>query len=401
MFKKAFESFFIIDANEKPAPSFLSAYLIAWFFVHKQVITTFISTTGAFDIRLHASIASITENLYMQAFGWAIAFVIIRFALNNLIYFFRESFDHLTQFTLNKLNMKSFIKTTVHQSVLDNLANARSKIHAFHDRATLAEESASQTKNELQVLKNETEVQHKDNLDALTEKKLEIDKIDKSNEVLTGQNNDLKVKLADSNDEHNKLIEEHNKLIEEHTVINNNYKSLVQDNKELAESYAESKNNLIIANKDNANLIGQVKIMDQSTSKLLEQKGELISSLDLSNSFKENINKQITKWANNTKQPELMLLGRNESDLKIKEKILLDKVLNSFVFDNEPSKKSKQLLKDIGGISQFGHPNTPSEQLLKDIGKTNQFGLRNEQERNKSEKLIDLVNKNNSTKDSK
>jgi hypothetical protein len=270
MFKKAFESFFIIDANEKPAPSFLAAYLIAWFFVHKQVITTFISTTGAFDIRLHASIASITENLYMKAFWYAIGFVIIRFALNNLIYFFRESFDHLTQFTLNKLNMKSFIKTTVHQSVLDDLANARGKIHSFHDRATLAEESASQTKNELQTLKNEIEVQHQDNLNALTEKELEIDKIDKSNEVLTGQNNNLKVKLVNSNDElkqlsstykklnddninlaeefnqlndeHNKSIGEHNKFIGEQTVINHNYKSLVRDNKELLESYAKSKN---------------------------------------------------------------------------------------------------------------------------------------------------------------
>lgn len=368
MFKKAFESFFIIDANEKPAPSFLAAYLIAWFYVHKQVITTFISTTGAFDIRLNASIASITENLYMQVFWWAIAFVIIRFALNNLIYFFRESLDHLTQFTLNKFNMKSFVKTTVHQSALDDLANARGKLHSFHDRAILAEESESKRTNELQTFKNETDTQLQDNQHTIKEKEKEIDRLIKSNDEYATKINDLtddvhtsSKELHESSSAHDQLKEQHstlmedynslngkhNKLIEENTVLYSNHKSLVRDNKELIESYAESKNDLIIVNKNSDNSMALIETLNSKIEQLLNKRNQLSSDLNTSNNFKDNINKQITRWARNTNQAKLMLLGKDEHNLNNHERKLFDKLLNSNVIDQQTLKLKQQGIGDL------------------------------------------------------
>jgi len=379
MFKKAFESFFIIDANEKPAPSFLAAYLIAWFFVHKQVVTTFISTTGAIDIRLSASLASITENLYMQAFWWAIAFVIIRFGLNNLIYFIRESFDHLTQFSLNSLNMKSFIKTSVHQVALDDLANARGKLHSFHDRATQAEESESKIKMDLQALKIETKTQLQDSQDSLVIKENELDEqlrinsevdgkyvqfkenLDISNEELrqsSSANDQLKVEYDKLKEDYNLMNVEFTGLRDEQIELENTHKNLVIDYKELTKNYDKSLETLSGANEYSDDLMAKIKIMNQETSNVLDKQNKLTSDLNESNYFKENINNQVTKWAKNTNQPKLKLLGRNESDLSNYEKIELNKLLASKVFNEETSNQTFSGLNSSTN-NQFGQMTIP------------------------------------------
>lgn len=386
MFKKAFESFFIIDSNEKPAPSFLAAYLIAWFFVHKQVITTFISTTGALDIRLNASIASVTENLYMQAFWWAIAFVIIRFALNNLIYFFRESFDHLTQFTLNKLNFKSFINNKVHQKILDDLAKSKADSHSFYDRAKAAEESETNAINKLGEFQESTQTEHYEFQQSIDLYKKDLIEESKKNNELNKTNNQLQQQLDISSEglqkslsaheqlklDHDSLLEERNKLNTELNEsskkkmdLKNEHRSLAFDFDELTKNYNNINDKLINANRYSTDLKVQVKNFSQESSDLLALNEELASNLISSENLNNIIQKQITKWAKKTEQPKLMLLGRNESELNNDEKILLDKILSSRVIEERTSNSKAESLSDL--VKRSIAPKKPLVTTLSDL----------------------------------
>jgi hypothetical protein len=141
MLRNLFDSLFIIDAKDKPAPSFLTAYIFTWFFWHNEIIFAFFKTKGDFTTRFNASINITTENQWFIVLCLTFLFVLTRFALNNSIYYVREFIDSKTQGRLNKKGHKSFISNEVYQKLSAKVSSLQRDLLSSQDREKSAKES--------------------------------------------------------------------------------------------------------------------------------------------------------------------------------------------------------------------------------------------------------------------
>jgi hypothetical protein len=278
--KKFFDTLFIIDPNEKPAPSFLAVYIFTWFVLNKETTFRFIEAKGDFFVKLNAAIEMPTTYDLWDVLGWTFVLVVVRFILNNAIYFFRESSDHLTQFALNKLNMKSFIKSTVHQKTLDDLAKSKSDSHAFYDRAKAAEKSETDAINKLGEFEESAQIEH-------YELQQSIDRYKKELDTQSKLKDDLEEQLLNAN-----------KMNQEHM---SQYSSLEVENKKLNAT-------INILNKD---LKSTKEICANWQSDFMNVKNNLII------------------WGRNSRKSEFELLYKNENDLTESDRELLTRLITT------------------------------------------------------------------------
>ena len=358
---------FIIDANEKPAPSFFAAYILTWLVVHNQVFTSFFKSVKGTDItlydRMNAALLSVPPEEHHWFLVVVLTFMVVfaRFIFNSLIYMFREGIDNKSQGWLKEHDLKSPVSALVHQQTLDALAKLKADSHSLYDRTKKAEKDETDAINKLDEFQESSQAEYNTIQQSLDDESTKNDELNVNIKELTENLDTVNEKFRKSSSAHEQLKIDHNSLLEERNNLNtelnesskiqmdlqNKHRSLVFDFDELTKNYNNTENKLINANKESANLTGQVKVIDQSMNKLLDQRAELTSNLNSSNNFIKNINKQITKWADKTEQPKLMLLSRDESSLNHEERILLDKLLNSIVIDKQAFKLRQQGLGDV------------------------------------------------------
>jgi hypothetical protein len=367
MFKKSFESMFIIDANEKPAPSFFAAYILTWLVVHNQVFTSFFKSVKGTDItlydRMNAALLSVPPEEHHWFLVVVLTFVVVfaRFIFNSLIYMFREGIENKSQGWLKEHDLKSPVSALVHQQTLDALAKLKADSHSLYDRTKKAEKDETDAINKLDEFQESSQAEYYTIQQSLEDESTKNDELNANIKELTENLDTVNEKFRKSSSAHEQLKIDHNSLLEERNNLNtelnesskiqmdlqNKHRSLVFDFDELTNNYNNTENKLINANKESANLTGQVKIMDQSMIKLLAQNEELASDLSSSDNLNDIIHKRITKWADKTEQPELMLLGRDESKLNNGEKILLDKLLSSLILKKKPLKRVQGLVEKV------------------------------------------------------
>lgn len=144
MFKNIIDSFLIIDAKDKPAPSFLTAYVFTWLVWHNETTLAFFKTKGDFTTRFNASLNITTENQWLIVLCLTFFVVLVRFVLNNSIYYAREFIDSKTQGRLTKKGHKSFKSDNDYQRLMSKVSSLQSDLLTSQDR----EKSAKTTENE-------------------------------------------------------------------------------------------------------------------------------------------------------------------------------------------------------------------------------------------------------------
>lgn len=140
MFKNLVDSFLIIDAKDKPAPSFLTAYIFTWLIWHYETTLAFFKTKGDFTTRFNSSLIATTENQWVVVLCLTFLLVIVRFGLNNAIYYVREFIDSKTQGKLNEKGHKSFISNEVYQNLKTKITSLQNELLASQDREKSAKE---------------------------------------------------------------------------------------------------------------------------------------------------------------------------------------------------------------------------------------------------------------------
>lgn len=154
MFNKLTESFLVIDAKDKPAPSFLTAYIFTWITWQYEATLAFFKTSGDFTKRFNASYIATVEDQFFIVLGLTLVLVIVRFGLNNLIYYMREYLDNLTQNRLDTKGHKSFVSNEVFQNLKKQNSTIQAELFASQDSqkaAKIAENKATTSMLDLTI----------------------------------------------------------------------------------------------------------------------------------------------------------------------------------------------------------------------------------------------------------
>jgi len=215
MFKNMFDSFFIIDAKDKPAPSFLTAYIFTWVFFNYQMPFTFIKTTGDLTTRFNASLNVQIEYQWYLIVFFTLGVVLSRFVLNNVIYSLRESIDTFTQGWLKHFNVKSFKSDKEYQNLEVQKRALQSQLSTARDAEHSARESEQKVKDERNTLKNEL-------AEITAEHTARVNEVEECREIIDSQIakvNELELKIEDHNNEVSEYLRIQGELEENITSV--------------------------------------------------------------------------------------------------------------------------------------------------------------------------------------
>jgi len=138
MFKNLVDSFLIIDAKDKPAPSFLTAYIFTWLVCNYQTTFAFVKTSGDLTTRFNASINTPIDYQWYWILVFTFVLVVSRFLLNNSIYYIREFIDNKTQGRLNQKGHKSFTSNADYQKLSTKISSLQRDLLSSQDREKTA-----------------------------------------------------------------------------------------------------------------------------------------------------------------------------------------------------------------------------------------------------------------------
>lgn len=220
MFKNLIDSFLIIDAKEKPAPSFLMAYIFTWLFFNDEKTLTFFKTTGDLTTRFNASYdATLEYNIWWVGL-FTLAVVAIRFVLNNIIYYMREFIDNKTQKRLVEKEHKSFVSNSEYQKLKAQISSLHIALSSAQDKESLAksvENKATSAMHDLTTdrdkYKGQYETEHQHNEDTksqlmgykrqrtsdeitISSTESDLDQVQNRNEALEKSNNEMEEHLG-------------------------------------------------------------------------------------------------------------------------------------------------------------------------------------------------------------
>jgi phage repressor protein C with HTH and peptisase S24 domain len=313
MYKKSFESMFIIDANEKPAPSFLAAYILTWLIVHNQVFTSFFKSEKGKDTTLYDRVNSAILSVPPEEHHWiwvgVLTFFVVfaRFTFNNLIYMFREGIDNKSQGWLKKQGLKSPVSAAIHQQTLDDLAKFKAESHSLYDRTKKAEKDEIDAINKLGEFEESAQTEHyalQQTIDkykkTLEEQATNNNTLKLKNKELNGQLNISKEELRQSSSAHEELIEKHGTLMEDHNELNSNFKILETKHGKLTlqltsiDTESQAKQTII------DKYIDEVKTTNQIATKWKNNYFSVKNKVDI--------------WSKNTNVNELTLLYKNDKE---------------------------------------------------------------------------------------
>lgn len=82
--KKTLKSIHSFNEHQRPGPSFIVIYILTWIAWHNQLITSFFTTQGSFDVKFSSALSSIEENQYLVVLLLSCIIFIIRFGINYL-----------------------------------------------------------------------------------------------------------------------------------------------------------------------------------------------------------------------------------------------------------------------------------------------------------------------------
>lgn len=232
MFKNLIDSFLVIDAKEKPAPSFLMAYVFTWFVWHNEVPITFLKTKGDFTTRFNAGYFSLVENQWMKVIFLTFGFIAARFIFNSIIYYAREYIESKTQSRLNDKGHKSFIRNEVYQKLTAQVSSIQNELLASQDReknAKAAENESTSQKLDLELdldkyktsykTEQEINIDLKNRLDKEISMKLEAQK---NLSIAEKTNTSLQTTLDKLGSDNLELRENHSVIIERLDVWGSN-----------------------------------------------------------------------------------------------------------------------------------------------------------------------------------
>jgi hypothetical protein len=215
MFKSFFDSLFIIDAKEKPAPSFLLAYIFTWLVVQYEVTLAFFKTKGDFTTRFNASLNLTNEMEYglIQVLGITMAVVLFRFILNGAIYYMREYIENKTQHFLINNDHKSPVHYSIFHGQQIKISELQTSLLSSQDREKMAkelEQEASSVKNDLTIARDkyqsELNIQSNENIE--NQKVIERQSTQKiSDDRMTGALEDDIENIMQQNEESKIIIE--------------------------------------------------------------------------------------------------------------------------------------------------------------------------------------------------
>ncbi|MCW8833367.1 MAG: hypothetical protein OQK09_16945 [Colwellia sp.] len=284
MFKNIIDSFLIIDAKDKPAPSFLTAYIFTWLVWHYETTLAFFKTKGDFTTRFNSSINITTENQWFIVLCLTFGLVILRFALNNAIYYVREFIDNKTQGRLNEKGHKSFVSNEVYQKLSAKASSLNSELLSSQDR----EKAAKKLENEA--------------TSALLDMEIEKNKVEADYKTVTALHDELIEKLKTSGVVAKKNEQENEKLkndIDDLLKINQGIK---QDN--------------VKTNKENDNLVNELAAIKQ----------------------------KLKIWGKNSDSPIVNLIGRSDDTLNKDEEQALSILLSSSIIYTDTSREELDLI---------------------------------------------------------
>jgi hypothetical protein len=154
MFKNFFDSLFIIDPKEKPAPSFLLAYIFTWLVVQHEVTLAFIKTKGDFTTRFNASLNLTNHMEYglIHVLGITMVVVLIRFVLNGVIYYMREFIENKTQDLLISNEHKSPVNYSIFYEQQIKISELQTNLLSSQDREKMAKELEQDASSQMSAL---------------------------------------------------------------------------------------------------------------------------------------------------------------------------------------------------------------------------------------------------------
>jgi len=234
MFKNFFDSLFIIDPKEKPAPSFLLAYIFTWLVVQHEVTLAFFKTNGDFTTRFNASLNLTNEMEYgfTEVLGITLVVVLIRFILNGVIYYMRELIENKTQDFLILNKHKSPVSYEIFHEQQIKISELQTSLLSSQDREKIAkelEQTADSNKHNVTIERDKYKAQFDEqirNNNSLTSQLQSSEKKVQNNEMeieaYASNQYEYKGKIKDLESERDWLLLRNNTVVQRLKLWSNN-----------------------------------------------------------------------------------------------------------------------------------------------------------------------------------